>query len=128
MIKLPQFRTGSYIGAFMTTVSQSMIFLSIANTVMLMATFYNTSSGTLLRWFPWLSFWVFLAIMVAGSAVVLLLTYTVYQPSYMEFFLTQSWKHNNPTRDKLMEMDRDIKAIKKALGITDSTESTGSTD
>lgn len=65
----------------------------------------------------WLKLWMFIS--VAGIAFVslMLFVWKIHIPSTYGFGQKQVWKHENPTRDKLLEIEANQVKIMKALGI-----------
>lgn len=75
-------------------------------------TFYTVASYNIHKIFPWMNLFWFLLILAFTMIVLLLIFYVLVYASYQAFINKQAYIHNNP-------IEKDLKAIKKKLGIAD---------
>ena len=96
--------------------SQLAIFITVINLFMLAATFYKT---TLSVWLTdagiYVSFWIFMLVLIVGLMVVALLLYKYAIPSFFSAFNDQFYKHGNLLRQDMEEIKKMNKLILKKL-------------
>jgi len=114
-ILVKQHQLGQLPGAAKSSFGRVLVYMGYANFSMIAAMSYATFSGTLLQYIPWLTFKIFLAIMVAGLLVVMLLDYKFMLPSEWSFTQEQMWRHMNPTRAELKRMWEKLDKIEKKI-------------
>lgn len=84
-----------------------------------------TASGTFFYTVikPWLKtsfdidlgIWVFYGILVVGLFSVLIFEYKVTMPGWQSIWNNQWWQHDNPMRQKIEKIEKDIEEIKKSV-------------
>lgn len=111
---MKQYNSGKFIGGILDTLNRTSVFISAGNTILIIATFYNTGGGLFIkRLLPWMNMYWFMLLALLLASLAMLFVYFVITPSYFNFYSTQFYKHDSP-------MKRDIEAIKYKLGIEDS--------
>jgi len=102
-----QYDIGSWWGAAKSTFSNAAIYMSIFNTTMIIPMAYVTWIS------PWLQsfnisipFWIFGITVMVGGIAVMLFEYKVSTPSIYSFSNEQFWKHDNPIRNKLNNIEK----------------------
>jgi hypothetical protein len=102
-----QYDIGSWWGAAKATFSNAAVYMSIFNTAMIIPMAYVTWIA------PWLQpqgiavpFWVFGSIILVGAVIVMVLEYKLSTPSIYAFSNEQFWKHSNPMRDKIENIEK----------------------
>jgi len=102
-----QYDIGSWWGAAKSTFSNAAIYMSIFNTAMIIPMAYITWIS------PWLQsfhisipFWIFAVAVLVGGIAVMLFEYKVSTPSIYSFSNEQLWKHDNPMRNKLNNIEK----------------------
>jgi hypothetical protein len=58
-------------------------------------------------------FWLFAIVILVGAVCVLLMEYKLFTPSGFQFWSEQFWKHDNPMRKKIEEMDAKLEELVK---------------
>lgn len=115
-----QYYTGRVIGGLLDTYQRSVGILSAIQYIALIIVLYTTSARDFFALhFPWISFTVYMIIAFALGAVVMVVAYVIAGPSMYGFWNQQIWKHDNPMRIKLEEMECKQKKIMEKLGIED---------
>ena len=77
--------------------------------------FYTTISPMFTNWGIQLPFWVFILVLGAIIVSVTIMEWIFMLPSYYGASNVQSWEHENPQREKLEKIERDIAEIKQML-------------
>jgi len=100
------------IGSFINVFYMSLPIFGVATNVMEAGTFYGVQKQNIHHLMPWMSFQIFLALIILLGFGLLLIFYKFVYPSYYKFLNEQTYKHENP-------MQKDLALIKKHLGIKD---------
>lgn len=102
-----QYDIGQWWGAAKSTFANASIYMAIFNTAMIVPMAYVTWIS------PWLQlqgmsmpFWVFGGIILVGATVAMLFEYKLSLPSIISFGNEQNWKHDNPIRAKLNNIEK----------------------
>lgn len=103
-VLLKQHQLGQFPGAAKSVFGRSLVYVGYANFSMIAAMAYTTFSDPLVHYIPWLTFRMFLGILVIGLLVVMLLDYKFMLPSEWNFMLKQQWRHVNPTRAEFKKL------------------------
>ena len=102
-----QYDIGAWWGAFKSTWNNAAAYMSIFNTAMIVPMAYVTWVAPLLQ--PMgiaIPFWIFGMVLLVGVVVVLLLEYKLSIPSSQSFANKQFWKHDNPIRAEMNNIER----------------------
>jgi hypothetical protein len=109
-----QYNIGSWWGAAKTTFGNASVYLTLFNALLLIPTAYVTWIA------PWclqvgfeFPFWLFAVVILIGAVCVLLMEYKLFTPSGFQFWSEQFWKHDNPMRKKIEEMDAKLEELVK---------------
>lgn len=106
------------LGFIQVQITNSLFYVSIANTLMLSLTFWYTSGSIIAaKYAPWLTMWMFLSVSIVLLAIVMILDYKLMYPSRQGFISTQAYIHANPAVTDLKEIKKDLGKIKEKLGI-----------
>lgn len=120
MLKVKQYNVGPWPGAVMDLYSRTGVFINVVSNIMLAATFYATGGRAFLQlYFPWMNFWVFLALLISSYLTAMVLYYVFIMPSSLSFVNRQWYMHKNPVQKDLDEIKKELEEIKKALNIPD---------
>ena len=102
-------------GALLTQFSNSMIYMTLFNTVMIVVTAWST---TLVNILP-MNFWAFFAAGFLGWLCLMLFDYVFIQPSRMAYQNKQGWKHQNQVKLSIEEFRaeyrKDIADLRKEI-------------
>ena len=102
---LKQYNTGPFIGASRALFSSAQSYMSMINFGMVAALAYEGNVGkTLLAWFPWLNFWVYITVFVVGYLLLMLFEWKIVTPSVMTMGNQQGYKHQNLLRRDIEEL------------------------
>ena len=113
---LKQHQLGQFPGAAKSVFGRTLVYVGYANFCMIAAMAYETFSEPLLQYIPWLTFRMFLAVLVGGLLVVMVLDYKFMLPSEWNFLLKQQWRHVNPTRAEFKKIRDKLEATEKKNG------------
>jgi hypothetical protein len=122
-----QYKTGLGIGTLKAQISNTLFYVNTVQFFINLGMAYHTTYGEILiRWFPWINFFLVALILTIGFCFVGLLDYKIALPSSMAFANQQGMKHNNPYIPYFDEMiandkrnEKRLKRIEKKLGIKD---------
>ena len=107
---------GQHWGIFTQTASQLSIFVAMINLLLLITTAYNT---TLSKWFEIygipLSFWTFMGLIILLLVIVAALLYKFALPSFFSVLNEQAYKHDNPIRADIEQVQKTLDANLKAI-------------
>lgn len=106
---------GNAWGYFMQIVQQEAIPIQ---SVILVLSLVTTASVLQIRGYE-IPIWALAVVIGVILAVGGIAIFTVGMPSYFSAFNDQFWKHNNPLRRKIEEIEKNQKKIMKHLGIKD---------
>lgn len=116
---LGQSRMPSWLGAIQVQLSNTSLYDSVVNSLMLVATFWFTSGYPMTqRYAPWFQMWMLFAFFVIYKSAAMWVDYKFMLPSRMAFNNTQSCKVENPAMEALRDLQADMKLIKEKLEIT----------
>jgi len=93
------------------------VYLSMINFALIAPTAYAVLKPSIVGIIPWMSFGVFIGILVGIVLVVMFLEYKFMMPSHIAFLNEQKYKHESPIRLDLEEILRRIKEMERKLGI-----------
>ena len=111
-----QYNIGNWWGGFKNVASSATIYITALNLILLAVTAYGTTIA------PWMwrkgismPFVVFLGIILLGILLVFAFEYKLSIPSIYSFWNEQWWRHDNPMRRKIEDMDKRMKKMEKIL-------------
>ena len=102
---------GLWPGALLTQFGNSLMYLTVFNTLMIAVTAWYTTLSTFLP-FP---FWVFVGVIVVAELVVMVLDYKFIQPSRVAYTNLQGWQHQNLSREQFKGVRTEIQELKDEL-------------
>jgi len=105
------------IGGGKELVIRTAVYLSVINFALIAPTAYAVLKPSIVDIVPWMSFGVFMGILVGLVLVIMFLEYKFMMPSHIAFLSGQKYKHENPFREDLEEANERLKRIEKKLGI-----------
>jgi hypothetical protein len=115
---LKQSGTVEWLGALQVQVSNSMFYMSMVSTGMMILTFWYTAGYQIQQqYLKWLTLGWFIAFVVVLFGLVMFIDYKWILPSRMAFVNKQAYKHENQAMDEILAIHKEIKEIEKKLGI-----------
>lgn len=113
------------LGFFLVQLSNSLSYVGLGNTTMLMFTFWYTSGSIIAaKYAPWFNLWIFILLGIIFWTSVIIFDWIFIYPSRQGVLSTEAYKHANPAIDdlkKLLKNDEILlsndKKIMKKLGI-----------
>lgn len=114
---LRQYKLSPIVGAIHVQFSNSMFYVTVANTFMIATTLWTVKATTILGLLSWMNFWIFCAVAVVLVVLVMVLDYILVLPSRIEFMNYQACIHPNPGMDKLNHIESMMAVIGKRLGV-----------
>jgi len=103
------------IGTFINVLYLTAPMLGMVMYIINATTFYAVAFPYIHKYIAWLNLPIFLAFLILGILIMLLIFYKFVYPSYYAFLNKQTYMHQNP-------MQRDLDLIKKKLGIEDDQQ------
>jgi hypothetical protein len=111
-----QYKSGTFWGMFKLILSNIAPYNSwIQLALVAIMSYYTTINPLLSQWGVYVSFWVFLIILIGLIGAVGILEYVFMLPSYLGAFNVQQWFTKNPQRELLERMEADIKALRQDI-------------
>ena len=116
MKMLKQRNIGTFFGMAKIIIGQVTPYISWVSLGLVgIMSFYTTISPMFTNWGIQLPFWVFILVLGAIIVSVTIMEWIFMLPSYYGASNVQSWEHENPQREKLEKIERDIAEIKQML-------------
>ena len=113
-----QYKISGKIGGFKDLLMRTLFYVSIINFMLIAVTAYHTTlRDTLQAWFSWLSFPIFLGILVVGLLLMMILEYKIVLPSTWVFMNKQQYEHQNLIREQLDKIEKTLGEIQRKQGI-----------
>jgi type III secretory pathway component EscU len=113
---LNQIKIPKWIGAFQVQVTNSMFYLSLFNTAMLMVTFWFTSGYQVSeRYLSFMNLWLFLILVIVLFAIIAIIDYKFIYPSRQAFVNEQACKHENPAMNELAAIRSELKELREEI-------------
>ena len=106
-----------WIGSFLNVLYMASPLLGIAVSVIECGTFYTVQRAGIHQLVPWMSFPIFISMVILLGLVVLFIFYKFVYPSYYAFVNKQTYMHQNPMQKDLAELLAKQKKIMKRLNI-----------
>ena len=91
--------------------------MSPINYLLLTSTTYAVTREWLVQWIPWVTFPLFLGAIVTFYLCGMLVVYKFLYAAYFAHRNNQEYKHKNPIRQDIADLQNDMEKIKKALKI-----------
>jgi hypothetical protein len=118
-----QKKTTPKIGALMNAYSSTAVLYSPLTLIGVVTTLYGLWGRTYLaQYFPWMTIWHLLGILIGIILVAMIFFYKFIIPSQVAFAMLQNYKHQNPMVDDLKELlkkqelsNKGQKALNKVL-------------
>jgi len=98
------------------------VYLSMINFALIAPTAYAVLKPSIVGIIPWMSFGVFIGILVGLVLVTMFLEYKFMMPSHIAFLNKQVYKHESPVRKDLREVLKRLERIEEKLGIEEEVE------
>jgi len=93
-------------------------YLSMMNMTFVGLMFWYTTAGPNIRpYLPWVSFWIFAALIATVVVTVMILDYKFVYPSRQGFLNLQATRHPNPAMDELRIIRKKLERLEKRFGI-----------
>ena len=70
----------------------------------------------------WLKLWMFISLAVIAFLSLMVFVWKIHTPSIYGFGQIQAWTHENPLRDKILEIEANQVKIMEALGIDGNSD------
>lgn len=107
-----------WVGAFQVQVTNSMFYVNLISSGMMVLTFWYTAGYQIRdRYMPWLNIWMFVAVVAVVVIVVMFMDYKFVYPSRQAFQNEQACKHENPAMEELRAIRENQRKIMQRLGI-----------
>ena len=100
------------IGSFVNVLYLTSPLFGLAMYLVNASTFYAVISDKINKYAPWLSFPLFISLLIVSGLLLLFIFYKFVYPSYYAFLNRQTYIHQNPIQE-------DLKKIKEKLRIKD---------
>lgn len=97
-VLLKQHQLGKLPGAAKASFGRTLTYVGYVQFCMIAAMAFVTFGTTFAQYAPWLTFKIFVGVMVVGLLALMLLDYKFMLPSEWNFTQKQMWEHMNPTR------------------------------
>lgn len=114
---LTQINTGQWWGGFKAVVSSASSYASWVSMGMQAVVLYTVTSPTMNEKNISIPFWTFVLIIAVFAISILIFEWKVTIPSAVKFTNSQTYKHDNPIRADIKNLQDDIILIKNKLGI-----------
>jgi len=110
--------TGMWLGAMQSQFNNVQSYVSMVQFLLVVAVAYHTTlRDTVLQYLPWMNFWLFFLLGVALYLLVMLVDYKVVVPSRINYSNYQAYKHYNPVKEDLKEIQADMRAVARQLKV-----------
>jgi len=106
---LKQRNIGKFIGMLYITVGQVSPYINWVSLALVgVMSYYTTFNPMFASWGIQLPFWIFIVCMVVIVVILLMVAWVFLLPSYMSAVNVQVWEHENPQRELLQKMEKEI--------------------
>jgi uncharacterized membrane protein len=113
---LKQHNTGTILGLVKIIIGQSTPYVNWLSLALVgVMSFYTTLNPLFASWGIQLPFWVFLIILVLIVLIIFIFEWMVMLPSYFSAANVQTWNHENPQRELLEKLEKDIAELKEIV-------------
>lgn len=105
-----------WLGGLQVQVSNSMFYMNLISTAMMILTFWYTAGYQIQgRYAQWLNLWMFIGFVILVFVAVMILDYIFVLPSRQAFTNEQACKHENPAMDELYAIRKENAELKQEL-------------
>ena len=102
-----QYHISGWVGALKDLFTRVVFYVTALNFVLLAATAYHTTlRETIQSQLPWLTFPVFLGVLVVLVLISMVIEYKIVLPSTIAYLNEQGYKHQNPIRAQLDRIEK----------------------
>jgi len=109
-----QYNFGPWLGGLKDLFSRTMLYISIINFILIAVTAYNvTLKAFLLQYVPWITFWMYFAVLVTIVLLAMALEFKFIVPSHYTFLNKQEFEHQNLIRQELKEIKDILDTLRK---------------
>lgn len=109
-------RLPTWMGGFLTQLQMTLIYVGIANIVMIAITMWYTSGHLIVKeYLPFFTIRHFLCLGVLCWGILIFIDYKFVAPAKQRYLNRQVAKHKNPTLELLKRVDRDNKKMSKDI-------------
>ena len=116
MIFFKQYKLSNKIGASRIILANIMFYVSIINFVLISLTAYHTTLKYIITpILPFFNFPIFIGIIVCIILIAIIIEYKFVLPSLYAFQNEQGFKHDNPIKDMLVEINKQLDNINSKL-------------
>lgn len=105
-----QYQIGKWWGTFKLLTNHVLPYLSIVNSLGILTTLWILTTDTTIWYFV-----VAILGLVVAVAALYLLEYMFGMPSYFKVINSQSWIHENPQRELMERIEKEIKELKTEI-------------
>lgn len=120
-MRLRQYNLGKWLGFYYSELQNSLSIVGIVNSLVNLSVLWAVASKTIVIWFPWLNYPLFMGIVFATVMIVLpLADYTLIYKTRQTFLNEQGWKHGNPVKVQLDRMESAIVMLMKKNNVDDT--------
>ena len=106
----------TWIGGFLIQLQMSIVYVGIANIVLIALTFYYTSGHIIAKeYLPFVTLRVFLIFGVVCWGMLIFLDYKYIAPAKQRHLNRQAAKHKNPVYELVEKIDKDNEEIRKDI-------------
>ncbi len=102
-----------WLGALIDSLYTTLPILSIVNFLSITTVLYVTIKENLLPWAPWLEFWMFVAIMSAWLAILMVLMYIFVLPSLWTFRNKQMNMFESDVLKEIRELRKEVQELRE---------------
>jgi len=108
-----QHNIGSWVGGLKDIFTRALFYVTAINFLLLAATAYHTTlrDALLERQLAWMTFPVFIGLLLVLILVLMVVEYKLILPSTMAYLNAQVYKHENPIRRQLNRIEETLKAL-----------------
>ena len=111
-----QYNFGPWLGGFKDLFSRTMLYISIINFILIAITAYDvTLRSFVLQYLPWISFWIYLVILIGVVLLAMVLEFKFIIPSHYTFLNKQEFEHQNLIRKELEDIRKELQELREEL-------------
>lgn len=115
-MKLKQYYLGKWAGVYYAELLNGLSMVGVANALVNLTVLWAVASKDIVYWFSWLTYPIYVAIIFTIVLIVLpLFDYMLVNKTRQAFLNDQTWRHDNPIKNKLDAIEEKQKLIEKQL-------------